>query len=66
MDRLTNDMKLLTLEEIAEILHVSKRTLHRLIKKKKLPAFKLGGQWRISEATLRQWLKDYEQRNGSV
>jgi excisionase family DNA binding protein len=46
----------LTLEEAAAVLKVSKRTLHRLIKEKKMPAVKIGNQWRIDETRLREWV----------
>lgn len=50
----------LTLEEAAAVLKVSKRTLHRLIKEKKMPAFKIGNQWRIDETRLREWVDHRE------
>jgi excisionase family DNA binding protein len=42
---------LLTPEEVAEMLRVNFRTVHKLIKDGELKAFKVGHQWRIpSEA----------------
>lgn len=49
-------LKFLTVEQTAELLQVSRRTLHRIIHRKDLPAFKVGGQWRIHENTLAKWL----------
>ena len=43
-------IKLLTLAEAASILKISKRTLHRMIQNRQIPAFKVGGQWRILES----------------
>jgi excisionase family DNA binding protein len=55
-DRLEN-LRLLTLPEAAQLLQVSIRTLHRMIRKNDLPAFKVGGQWRLRESQLTQWIQ---------
>jgi len=55
-----DELRLLTLEEAAEILQVSKRTLLRMIQKKEVPAFKVGGQWRIRESQFRKWVEGKE------
>jgi len=54
------ELRLLTLEVAAEILQVSKRTLLRMIQKKDVPAFKVGGQWRIRESQFRKWVEGKE------
>ena len=54
------ELRLLTLEVAAEILQVSKRTLLRMIQKKDVPAFKVGGQWRIRESQFRKWVEQKE------
>ncbi len=43
---------LLTLQETADVLRVHKRTVYRLISEEKLAAVKVGGQWRVSERAL--------------
>ena len=60
MSSTQEDLKLLTLEAAAEILQVSKRTLLRMIQKKEVPAFKVGGQWRIRESQFRKWVEHKE------
>jgi excisionase family DNA binding protein len=57
------NIRLLTLSEAANLLQVSTRTLQRMIRKGELPAFKVGGQWRLRETQLRQWV---ESREGSI
>ncbi|MBI4525994.1 MAG: helix-turn-helix domain-containing protein [Deltaproteobacteria bacterium] len=42
------------------MLKVSKRTVFRMVQKKKLPAVRIGGQWRIRETQFRQWLDHKE------
>ena len=60
MDQKFDSIRLLTLDEAAALLQVSKRTLHRMIKINQLPAFKVGGQWRVRETQLRQWVEHRE------
>jgi excisionase family DNA binding protein len=60
MEQKFDSIRLLTLDEAAALLQVSKRTLHRMIKTNELPAFKVGGQWRLRETQLRQWVEHRE------
>jgi excisionase family DNA binding protein len=60
MDNQVNDIKLLTLAEAAMILKISKRTLHRMIQHRNIPAFKVGGQWRILESRFQEWVREEE------
>jgi excisionase family DNA binding protein len=53
-------IKLLTLAEAATILKISKRTLHRMIQHRQIPAFKVGGQWRILESRFQEWVEEEE------
>lgn len=48
---------LLTIEEVAKTLKVSKMTIYRYIKAKKLPAYKLEQELRIKEDDLAEFLK---------
>lgn len=45
----------LTVEAVAELLHVHTRTIRRYIKEKRLPARKVGGQWRITPDDLKKF-----------
>ena len=63
MDEKLENIRLLTLSEAADLLQVSTRTLQRMIRNDQLPAFKVGGQWRLRETQLRQWV---ENREGSL
>lgn len=60
MDEQLENIRLLTLSEAASLLQVSTRTLQRMIRSGVLPAFKVGGQWRVRETQLRQWVEDRE------
>ena len=54
--------KLYTLQETADLLKVSTRTVLRYIKSGKLKATKIG-QWRINEISLRDFLSDNQNSN---
>jgi excisionase family DNA binding protein len=51
-------LRFLTLEQAAETLQVSKRTLHRLIQQRQMPGLKIGGQWRIPESQFLKWIEE--------
>jgi excisionase family DNA binding protein len=57
MEKDPENLRLLTLSEAAELLHVSTRTLQRMIRRNDLPAFKVGGQWRVRESQLAHWIR---------
>lgn len=47
----------LTITEARKILHISKPTIYELIRSGTLPAFRVGRDWRVSEETLRAFIK---------
>ncbi len=50
--------KLLTIEQVAAYLKVDKFTVYRLVTKRKLPAFKVGNQWRFKRKIIDAWLEN--------
>lgn len=50
------DIKVYTLDEVADILKVTKRTLYNYIKEGKLDAVKVGKYWRVTEDNLQAFL----------
>ena len=48
--------QIMTLKEIAKYLGVHSMTVYRLLKEKKLPGFKVGGQWRTKKEVLDGYL----------
>ena len=50
------DIKVFTLDEVADILKVTKRTLYNYVKEGKLPAVKMGKYWRVTEDSLQAFL----------
>jgi len=54
------DKPYLSIEDVARRFRVNTTTVYRLVKRGKLPAFKVGSQWRFSEARLQEWVADRE------
>jgi excisionase family DNA binding protein len=46
----------LTTKEVARYLRVNQYTVYRLVSQKKLPAMKIGSQWRFKRSILEKWL----------
>jgi len=49
--------KFMTTKEVARYLRVDQYTIYRLVTQKKIPAFKIGNQWRFKRSVLERWLK---------
>jgi excisionase family DNA binding protein len=45
----------MTLEEVANYLRVHPSTIYRLVKRGKLPAFKVGSDWRFNFESIEDW-----------
>jgi excisionase family DNA binding protein len=48
--------KLLTIAQVASYLKIDKFTVYRLVTQKRIPAFKVGNQWRFKKKLLDDWL----------
>ena len=48
---------ILTLEEISRMLRVDKATVYRMARSRRIPAVKVGRQWRFEKSEIDQWLK---------
>jgi excisionase family DNA binding protein len=49
---------LLTTKQLMEILHVDRTTIYRMMNDGRLPAVRVGGQWRFRRQSIDQWLSD--------
>jgi excisionase family DNA binding protein len=49
-----------TLDEVAQFLHVHPSTVYRLLKTHKIPAFKVGSDWRFNQDSIERWVKKLE------
>ena len=58
------DETFLTTSEVLEYLQVNLRTVYRLIKAGKIPAVRVGRQWRFRKSDIDAWLE--RERSGSI
>lgn len=52
-----NDIRVYTTEEVEKLLKVTRRTLYNYIKAEQIKAIKVGRNWRITEDSLKDFLK---------
>jgi excisionase family DNA binding protein len=48
---------LLTVRQLEQLLKVDRITIYRMLGARRLPGFKVGGQWRFSRQTIEGWLQ---------
>ncbi len=48
--------ELMTLQEVADYLRVTEKTVYRLLKRGRIPAVKVGRQWRFEQDSIDEWL----------
>lgn len=53
----------MTVREVAKYLRVHPTTIYRLLKRRQIPAFQIGSDWRFSIEQLDKWR--YEMQTGS-
>ncbi len=60
--------KIMQAKEVAEYLHLHLFTVHKFAREGRIPAFKLGNDWRFKRSSLEEWIKKEEKnskdRNG--
>jgi excisionase family DNA binding protein len=49
------DRKVLTLAELCDYLRIHKTTAYRLVKRGKIPAFRIGSYWRFNIEAIDKW-----------
>lgn len=49
--------KWLKLEQIAEYLQMSTSSIYKMAQKSKIPAYKVGRQWRFKKEAIDQWVE---------
>ncbi|MBC8505981.1 MAG: helix-turn-helix domain-containing protein [Chloroflexi bacterium] len=48
--------EIMTVSEVAEYLRMGQSTIYKLLKEKRIPAFKIGGSWRFKRTALDKWI----------
>jgi len=59
-----NQDNVLTIEELAVYLKISKSSLYKLAQAGKLPGQKIGKHWRFRKVAVDRWLEENEQGDG--
>lgn len=52
--------EVMTVEEVAKYLRVSRSTVYRLLRDREIPASKVGGYWRFRRHVIDTWLSRKE------
>ncbi|MDI6854376.1 MAG: helix-turn-helix domain-containing protein [Deltaproteobacteria bacterium] len=50
--------EVMTVKEACAYLKIAEKTLYRFIREQKIPAFKLGREWRFKKSLLDQWIDE--------
>lgn len=58
MENKTDNKQVMDIKELSEYLGIGKSTIYNLIRQKKIPASKIGKQYRFSKEIVDSWLKD--------
>jgi PTS system nitrogen regulatory IIA component len=51
------DERWMTVQEVADYLHVSTDLIYRLAQKGEIPASKVGGRWRFKKEKIDRWME---------
>jgi len=54
----SNDHEILTLEEVALYLRLKPQTIYKWAQERRIPAVKLGKEWRFRRSILDRWLNE--------
>jgi len=50
------DREIMTVEQVADYLQISKKSVYQLVREGKLPACKVLNKWRFNRHTVKQWI----------
>lgn len=56
-------LEALTVQQVADYLHLHPLTIRNLIRKGHIPAYKDGREWRIDRAKLDRWIVERTEQN---
>lgn len=62
---MTKNKEILTAKEVADYLNLHPLTVHRYAREGRIPAFKIGADWRFHKKYIERWIKeklDYNQQ----
>lgn len=59
IENLANQKEYLSVADMASEFGIHEMTFYRMIRDKKIPAFKIGSQWRVRRIDLNKWLGEH-------
>ena len=54
--------QVLTVRDVAEFMDVHPMTIYKYVKEGKIPAFKIGANWRIRRDSIKKWISENEKQ----
>lgn len=55
---MAKDKEILTAKEVADYLNIHPLTVHKYAREGKIPAFKIGTDWRFHKKHLERWIQE--------
>jgi excisionase family DNA binding protein len=57
------EKEILDARDVSDYLHVHLFTVHKYAREGKIPAFKIGADWRFHRKSIEKWIREKEQSN---
>lgn len=58
MPKIQKSREIMTAKEVADYLNLHRLTVHRYAREGKIPAFKIGTDWRFHKKYIERWIKE--------
>ncbi|KPK96522.1 MAG: hypothetical protein AMJ95_13820 [Omnitrophica WOR_2 bacterium SM23_72] len=55
---MAKDKEIMTAKEVAEYLNIHPLTVHRYAREGRIPAFKIGTDWRFHKKYIERWIRE--------
>lgn len=63
---MADDRDILTVREICDLFQVHPSTLYKMIKQGKIPAFRIGSEWRFRKDVIMRWMAQWSMETQQV
>ena len=60
---MVKEREIMTTKEVAEYLNIHPLTVHKYAREGKIPAFKIGTDWRFHKKYIERWIKEKSSYN---
>lgn len=55
--------EIMTMKQLSQHLQISQRSIHRMIKRGDIPAFKVASRWRFERGRIKEWLRKNSEKS---